>query len=105
MVNNFGPEKGSLMHALERCGTAVRSAIVSEADLPTRLQNAFDRHMSHLRPPEFPQEIWERVERLRAQVHSDTVGSGDNAARCLKEMLDIYEDVAKSYFSRFPEAL
>jgi len=100
MSNELQLGKGSLRHALERCGKAVKSAMLSEEDRLTRARNAFDLHMGHLREPEFPAELWERVEELRRQVHSEPM-TRDSASECLDEIWSIYEDVAEAYYSRF----
>jgi hypothetical protein len=98
MPNESHLRKDSLAHALERCGDCVKFAMLSEEDLPTRVRKKFDRYMGHLREDEFPAELWKRVEKLRAEVHSEPMKS---ASKCLDEIWSIYEGVAEAYYSRF----
>lgn len=85
-------------HASERCFTAIKSAVLSEAALPERFENAFDLNLRHLRKDEFAEEIWNRVGRLRDALEGGSAMTRDEAAEGLKEMLAIYEDVAEAYY-------
>ncbi|MGO9271158.1 MAG: hypothetical protein ACLQOO_13035 [Terriglobia bacterium] len=90
-------------HAWERCSSAIKSAILSEATLPERLEKAFDLNLRHLKEVEFPGEIWSRVEKLRETVGKRSAMPSDEAAAGLKEMLDIYDDVAEAYHGVPPQ--
>jgi hypothetical protein len=100
MPNESQIRKDSLGHALERCGNAVKSAMLSEEDRPTRVRKAFDLHIGPLREDEFPAELWKRVEKLRRKVHLEPM-TPDRPSKCLDEIWSIYEDVAEVYYSRF----